>query len=244
MTTAAANKWRAAGKPVKYAQPIADLAATLRRHGYTVGTIGNDRHLNANPPEDHTPFSATGWPVASPYPYVHALDVMPPPAHSGLPSLVELGARLVNDRNAGVAGASWIKYVNWTNGAGKCLHEKWTPRHVTSSSNDVGHIHVSCRSDYTHSAVASGYDPVAHSSLGGAISVPPFVRELRSPMVDPQVGVWQRQMASRGWKIAVDNSYGPASVAVCRKFQGEKGLSVDGIVGPATWRASWLSPVT
>jgi murein L,D-transpeptidase YcbB/YkuD len=31
---------------------------------------------------------------------------------------------------------------------------------------------------------------------------------------------------------------------VCRKFQREKGLEVDGKVGPITWRASWTSPIT
>ncbi|TDB90948.1 peptidoglycan-binding protein [Actinomadura sp. KC216] len=55
---------------------------------------------------------------------------------------------------------------------------------------------------------------------------------------------WQQRMKDRGWDIAVDGWYGPASKTVCRRFQAEKGLSVDGIVGPNTWRATWESPVT
>ena len=55
---------------------------------------------------------------------------------------------------------------------------------------------------------------------------------------------WQAQMAARGWAIDVDDEYGPASANVCRQFQAEKGLEVDGIVGPITWDAAWTAPVT
>ncbi|MDH6111910.1 hypothetical protein P3T36_006907 [Kitasatospora sp. MAP12-15] len=68
---------------------------------------------------------------------------------------------------------------------------------------------------------------------------------VRSPMLhDNNVQTWQRQMAARGWSIAVDGWYGPASAAICRQFQQEKGLGVDGIVGPVTWNAAWTAPVT
>lgn len=55
---------------------------------------------------------------------------------------------------------------------------------------------------------------------------------------------WQQQMAKRGWYIQVDDQYGPQSESVCRQFQTEKGLDVDGIVGPVTWNAAWTAPVT
>jgi|SRR5215831_3062485 len=55
---------------------------------------------------------------------------------------------------------------------------------------------------------------------------------------------WQQQMSHRGWSIGVDDIYGPESASVCRKFQSEKGLTVDGIVGPETWKAAWTAPVT
>ncbi|KAB2384622.1 peptidoglycan-binding protein [Actinomadura montaniterrae] len=58
------------------------------------------------------------------------------------------------------------------------------------------------------------------------------------------VRTWQARMKARGWSIAVDGAYGPASEEVCRAFQREKGLGVDGVVGPATWRAAWDAPVT
>lgn len=58
------------------------------------------------------------------------------------------------------------------------------------------------------------------------------------------VRAWQRQMQRRDWVIVADGAYGPDSEAVCRKFQREKGLSVDGQVGPKTWAAAWNAPVT
>lgn len=61
----------------------------------------------------------------------------------------------------------------------------------------------------------------------------------------PHIATWQAQMAARGWAIgAADGMYGSKSDGVCRAFQGEKGLNVDGKVGSVTWAASWTSPVT
>lgn len=54
---------------------------------------------------------------------------------------------------------------------------------------------------------------------------------------------WQARMRKRGWAISVDGLYGPATAKVARAFQAEKGLAVDGLVGSATWRAAWSSPV-
>jgi hypothetical protein len=66
-------------------------------------------------------------------------------------------------------------------------------------------------------------------------------RSLRQPpvMSGDDVRAWQRAMARRGWEIAVDGSYGPESAKVCRQFQARKQLTADGIVGPATWKATF-----
>jgi N-acetyl-anhydromuramyl-L-alanine amidase AmpD len=60
----------------------------------------------------------------------------------------------------------------------------------------------------------------------------------------PDVRVWQDKMRSRGWSIGVDGQFGPQSEDVCKKFQREKGLTADGLVGPATWNKTWSAPVT
>lgn len=71
-----------------------------------------------------------------------------------------------------------------------------------------------------------------------------FSRSHNSRVAD--VKVWQAKMAARGWKGigAVDGIFGPKADSVCRQFQREKGLKVDGMVGPQTWNKTWTAPVT
>jgi peptidoglycan hydrolase-like protein with peptidoglycan-binding domain len=57
------------------------------------------------------------------------------------------------------------------------------------------------------------------------------------------IRTWQVRMRERGWSITVDGAYGLQSATVCRAFQREHRLAVDGIVGPATWRAAWEAPI-
>jgi hypothetical protein len=59
-------------------------------------------------------------------------------------------------------------------------------------------------------------------------------------------------MKDRGWPITVDGLYGPKGATtpqgntaeVVVAFQKEKGLTPDGLIGPATWAAAWSAPVT
>ena len=51
-------------------------------------------------------------------------------------------------------------------------------------------------------------------------------------------------MRARGWKVRVNAIYDKKAEEICRTFQQEKGLRVDGVVGEDTWRAAWLAPVT
>jgi peptidoglycan hydrolase-like protein with peptidoglycan-binding domain len=66
------------------------------------------------------------------------------------------------------------------------------------------------------------------------------------PPDSTQVAKWQSQMIARGWSLSggADGDYGPSSQSACRQFQQEKGLGVDGLVGPQTWSATWTAPVT
>src|SRR5438874_13645090 len=178
MTVSTYQQWLADGGPARPAPVIAEFAALLRRYGYTVYTFGDQSHLTADPPEDHTPFSATPWPGPQPYPLVMAVDVMP----GGPVDWHPLGRRIVHDRLNGVPGTGWIKYANWTDLDGMCWHSSWQPGFVQRPSTDGGHIHVSARTDYAQLTDLRGWDPVA------ALAYTPV--SLPDPQEDPMISNW------------------------------------------------------
>lgn len=153
--------WRAAGKPYKLARPCLELQAILEDAGYIVYDYPDYSHQTAEPPEDHTPYSATGSPITSARWVGHALDIMP---EAGLMPLATLARRIIAARDRRTPGTLWIKYLNWTDEAGVCRHERWADdgTRETSSSTDKGHIHISARSDYDTSDTvsASGWNPL------------------------------------------------------------------------------------
>jgi hypothetical protein len=93
---------------------------------------------------------------------------------------------------------------------------------------------------------AGGSSSAAQPPSGGGsaptLHVDYFDQSHNSQCAD--VRTWQQQMSSRGWSLSVDGIYGSGSASVCRSFQAEKGLGVDGQVGPQTWNATWSAPVT
>jgi hypothetical protein len=151
MTTAAYREWVASGEPYTPCRPVREFVDLLRSAGYTVFHKGNSSHMMADPPEDHTPFSATGWPIPSKRWIGHALDIMP----SGPGNLDLLAERIIADKRLNVDGTQWIKYINWTDSAGKTWHYSWQPTFARSSSTDTGHVHISARSDMDTSDVVS-----------------------------------------------------------------------------------------
>jgi peptidoglycan hydrolase-like protein with peptidoglycan-binding domain len=55
---------------------------------------------------------------------------------------------------------------------------------------------------------------------------------------------WQNRMRERGWTITADGLYGSETREVATKFQKEKHLPADGLIGVKTWDAAWTAPVT
>ena len=77
-----------------------------------------------------------------------------------------------------------------------------------------------------------------------ATSKPVFSGVQRRGAKNTAVYQFQKQLQARGWKIQVDGIFGVYTEVVVKKFQREKGLVVDGIVGEKTWAAIWNSTVT
>lgn len=86
-------------------------------------------------------------------------------------------------------------------------------------------------------ALAGGGAPI------GGGSTPPPVQVARHAMgwpvlmygqVSDDVAALQRFLVSRGFKLAVDRSYGPATRAAVREYQRQRKLATDGVCGPAT----------
>jgi hypothetical protein len=79
-------------------------------------------------------------------------------------------------------------------------------------------------------------EPPAYPPFPGRIiTQPPIMR-------GADVKVWQTQMKKRGWRVDADGAFGSGSERVLRAFQDEKGMMVDGVLGPLSWRAAWTAP--
>lgn len=160
------SAWNRTGRTATLIRPLARVAARLREAGYTVYGVGNQKHMLADPPEDHTPYSKTGYPGTATYGRLYAIDVMPPPPGRGLPSLQQLGEQLVADRKAGHPGAGWLKYINREpdgDYTGRCWNESWMPGYRQISSNDRGHLHLSAYTGMDESPIADTYDLLART---------------------------------------------------------------------------------
>jgi len=69
-----------------------------------------------------------------------------------------------------------------------------------------------------------------------ADEISPFPLVRRGDQEHP-VRTLQYLLRARGHTVDVDGIFGPLTDAAVRAFQQEKGLAVDGIVGPNTWSA-------
>lgn len=153
--------WVNDGRPYELVAYGRDLVDAFKSHGFTVYHYPDEPHLQARTPEDHTPFSQTGWPVKSPYGKGHGIDLMPKPGLDAR-SLTVFARKIIADKDAGVPGTEGVKYINWTDEQGRVWQTSWKPNKATTSNSDAGHIHVSLRSDcLARSLRTNGWDPIA-----------------------------------------------------------------------------------
>lgn len=160
--------WVKAGKPYNLITPAKALQRNLRRHGLTVYDYPDDGHQQATKPEDHTPYSVTGWPGENRRWNARGLDIMPrSSSYAHRKENADIARQIIRDKDAGVPGTEWIKYLNWTDEDGNCFHVSWQPTKAVRSSTDRNHIHVSGRSDCDSDTRAETYDPFQRMQGGG-----------------------------------------------------------------------------
>jgi hypothetical protein len=77
-----------------------------------------------------------------------------------------------------------------------------------------------------------------------APSPPAFPGVVKAGATGEAVRQVQQRLRDRGWRLPVSGVFDGATDLVVRKFQVDKGLTSDGLVGSKTWAALWRSPVT
>lgn len=133
-------------------------------------------------------------------------------------------------------------------GRGLCGHVDIQPADRTDPGKGFPWDYIIAKATGTKPPAAGGGGTAPPASGGGSApampgdSQPWFGQGTRSR--SSGVRMWQQKMRDRGWSISVDGDFGPASDKVCRQFQADKRLGVDGKVGAQTWGATWTSPVT
>lgn len=139
-------------------------------------------------------------------------------------------------------GATVLYWAAW---------HSWAPRTYTGQGHKTwAHISGDRAKGNTRTDFFAGFDPNVSTvpvSLPGAF-VPPFrgrLVKLKTPqMRGSDVLQWQKRMSYRGWRIACDGVFGPQSAGMLVKFQKEKKLQVDGVLGPQSWNATWTAKIT
>lgn len=221
MTSPQHQRWLASGAHWRPAVPIAELQhaiqVTFTPPADTLGTIGDTAHLDAEPPEDHTPYSETGWPGPTPYGVVTALD------YNG-PGWQSLFRYLIAERRAG--RMLWIKYINFQGN-----HHRWEPDYsVTPSSDWAGHGHLSIRSDWCDRSTGLSVQQLTGGSPGPTPPPPPT----GDPLGDKIMSSWQTLVSgstgqrvhdlqallnAHGEGLVEDGLFGPLTLAAVQRFQ-------------------------
>jgi len=75
-------------------------------------------------------------------------------------------------------------------------------------------------------------------------AIPAFPHIMKRGAKGNDVSRFQQRLKDRGWSISVDGDFGPKTEQIVKQFQKEKGLVVDGIVGPITWSKFWTAAVS
>jgi hypothetical protein len=194
------------------------------------GWIGDDRH--AVTISDHNPDSAG---------IVHAIDV----DVDGVPMariVAWIVARCKNGQETRLQYVIFRRTI-WSRSWG------WNARAYTGVNPHTKHAHFSARyadvaGDSTPWGIAAVFGPKAATAAAHPTESAPATAHpagsrrltLRDPALSgADVAYVQRWIGSARAGVA-DGRYGPGTVAGVAWYQRMRGLTADGIVGPATWR--------
>lgn len=154
MATAAYGRWDRDGRPITPSQTIREMVGRMKlaypRAANIFSWYANEAHYQASTPQDHTPFSVTGWPTTSPYPYVFATDIMHRP-DLGVDCNV-LFKYWLTEAKAG--HTPWRKYIIWQAKLYD-VRNNWNPQ---GNSGHFDHIHLSDRTDWVNRSIGD-WDP-------------------------------------------------------------------------------------
>lgn len=86
------------------------------------------------------------------------------------------------------------------------------------------------------------------SGMGRNTAVPADVVQVKGRWRSKGLALFQARLIARGWSElarngGADGRFGKTTEKVVRQFQKAMGLTVDGQVGPATWKAAWETAV-
>lgn len=153
MAVALYYAWDRLGRPLEPCQPIRDVVNRLKVAYPQAATehlfswYANEAHYQAEPPQDHTPFSSTGWPKVSPQWVVFATDVMHRP-DLGVDCFV-LFNYWIKEARAG--RMPWLKYLIWR-GKSYDVRSGWIGK---DAAGHFDHIHMSARTDHQYTTLGA-----------------------------------------------------------------------------------------
>ena len=232
-------------------------AAYPNRSKYADGTIGDAAHARTD--SEHNPNSAG---------VVRAIDITHDPTNG------VQGQRLANDVIAELDRRGVRGYVIHAGRIRSTYVQRGVWRRYGGSNPHNTHVHVSYITGYDNRAAWPLPTLTARVvSMGGGMSAPVIVAKGTAAPDWPlppkhliyhnpkrystwhdghgddtegraAIRTWQQRMRDRGWSITPDGYYGPDTHRTVGQFQAEKGLTVDHIIGPATWAAAWNSNIT